>query len=137
MSTGSQWIIAQFTDRNHGDLILRLNESADTTENVATFPLRIGVAVPLSSPAEFTTIDPLEHQIQEHVGDRDDGMLVAIVSGTSPPYFREFISYVSPNFDLANFRHVLAARLPHLEIQTYSEDDPDWHAFRSLRQPNR
>jgi hypothetical protein len=132
-----KWALAHIRDPDRGDLILRIDEAADTPPNVAAFPIRVGIAVPLSTAADFTIIDPLEHQIEEYLHTAAEGMLAAIISGTSPPYFREFIAYARDSFDLVALREVLATRLPHLEIQSYAEPDPSWHAFEALKSSYR
>jgi len=127
------WIVAQARHPLHGDIVVRLNDGADTVESIAAFPMRLGVAVPLADPSGFVLIDPLEQQIRELVEAPGVGMLVAVISGATAPFFREVICYVRASFDVGNFRDALSRRLPHLEIQTYTERDLEWDAFRSLK----
>jgi hypothetical protein len=60
-------------------------------------------------------------------------MLVAVISGTTPPLFRELICYVRSDFDVEQLRSTLQSGLPHLEIQSYIERDEAWDAYRSLK----
>jgi hypothetical protein len=131
--SGSAWVVVHATDPARGDLVIRLDEGADTVENVAAFPVRLGVAVPLVNAGGFALLDPLEQQIRELVEAAGAGTLVAVISGTSAPMFREAICYVERDFDLAAFRTVLSTRLPHLDIQAYMESDPHWGALKALK----
>jgi hypothetical protein len=132
-SDGNSWIVVHAVDATHGDLVVRLDEAADSAANKRRFSMRLGTAVELSNPSEFTILDPLEYQIKGYIEEGGAGILVAVISGTGSPLFREFLCYVRSGFDLGHFRDVVRTRLPHLEIQMYTERDPDLDAFKALK----
>ena len=100
----------------------------------ATFPIRLGFAIPLNRPNDGGLPDPAENEelnevediIRREVEAKATGMHVLVLT---TGVMREFVFYITDNVDIAAIHNAIRSAVSTHEVQCMAVTDPGWDAY--------
>jgi Family of unknown function (DUF695) len=113
-------------------LLARFNAALRDARDRSTFPIQIGVAVPLNAPddrgmpseAELAELAALEERVIKAAAGH--AVLVGSITTNS---MREFVLYSQSPEWIESFDHALQAAVEGHEVQVMARSDPDWNVY--------
>ena len=118
-------------------LLVRFNETARKWEGHPDLSLRVGFAVPLSSPnpgslpsaEENEALAAVEDIVIEEVLSRAVGFhALALTNGE----MKEFVFYISEGVDIRQIHMAVRSRVPTYDIQCMAVRDRDWQSYKEF-----
>jgi hypothetical protein len=121
--------------RSGKPLVARFNKGLKQAAGHPSFPIQIGVAVPLKSPndqgmptnEEAEQLNAIEDELMRLAGGR------AIIAGViTTSGMREFVLYTSDGAWIPQFDQDLKAAIPHHDLQVMAQRDENWNTYRTF-----
>lgn len=128
------WQISRGEDDGH-DLFARFNAAFRKAVDRESYPIQIGVALPLNEPddlglpttEEGVALGEAEDVLLECAGDR--AVLVGVITTHG---MREFVLYTDQPDWVAGFREELQSAIASHSVQVMAQSDPGWHVYRTF-----
>jgi hypothetical protein len=114
-------------------MFARFNAAFKDCPDRATYPIQIGVALPLHSPneqglprkPEFVELDAAEETVIDEAGER--AILVGVITTRG---MREFVLYTATAEWIESFDLALQQRVESHTVQVMAKNDPKWTTYR-------
>ena len=115
--------------------IIRINMGYKDAVGHPDYPIKMGIAIPVEVHDDATM--KIKSEIEDTLNDtllkKEDGSLVAIITGLAGQKFIEFLSYTKRGgVDFAEIHQDLQERFKGHEVQMYTDNDPEWKAYKSF-----
>ncbi|MCA9352401.1 DUF695 domain-containing protein [Patescibacteria group bacterium] len=125
------WSILQ---ENNQGFIVRLNAGYKEAIGNPEYPIKMGIAILIEGEHD-ESIATLKHSVEDAISEllnKDEGALVAVITGMKEPKFIEFLSYTKNNLDFATIHKTLKDKFPKIEVQMHASGDPEWVDYQSF-----
>lgn len=115
--------------------VIRINLGYKDAIAHPDYPIKMGIAIPVEEHDEI--IMGIKSEIEDILNDillkKNDGALVAIISGLEGQKFIEFLSYTKRGgINFAKIHQDIKDKFKDYEIQMYADNDVKWEAYRSF-----
>ncbi len=125
------WTLAEAGTKGQNYTLLRFNQGIKEAAGHPDYPVRVGVAVPVTSVQDSNAaLDALEDAISEKLSKDESGVEVLTISSLDGNQFKEFVFYTKENVDFKTLHEDLEKAFPLLNIQFYAEKDPQWSVYK-------
>jgi hypothetical protein len=141
MNKDKTWTLGQ-SKQGDTNLIVRYDTELKSKVNTADYPIRMGVAVPITlNEGNHEILANLEDKIIKLLGN--DGVIYVVLSASDLSLnefiqtnalgnFKEYVFYVKRGYDFETLHNTLKQEFPELDVQMYAEEDLSWAGYEEF-----